>query len=1248
MQARSFLTAASVCMLLLLLTLTASAKTLNGVEILTHEWRGQTIEYLDREILVGLKPGMSETEFIAQLGNLPVEIVRPDDGTGFLKLRVKNPDQLFEMIDHVEGLQTVRYAEPNMVDHLLVIPNDPDLIKQWHYNNTGQVPPGGTPDADMDCPEGWDISTGSSSIIVGVLDSGIPMQNGVLSHPDLDDPARFIIGTDIANGDSEPQDLNGHGTHVSGTIAAESNNGIGVAGVAWNTKLMAIQVFDQFGSGSHENFRDGCIFGVDNGCRVLNYSGGGSASETKEYGVAYADTHDVIICAAAGNNYQGSVSWPGAYSTSYDNLICVSSTDIYDASSGFSSIGPEVTIAAPGGTGSPFDDDDVWSTFPNYTFQIGTDYGLPQNYGPLAGTSMATPHVTGLCALILGVNPSLTPDSVKQILINTADDLGPAGFDNQFGWGRVSVYNALSAMKMISIAHSPLPDTKDSVNDYEVVCTIISDTLLVPDSLQLHYEIALSQHVETLTPTGNQDEYHAFIPAQSPGTSINYQLTAWNARGDSDTTALFSFRVIDYAMLLDPTYAAGVAAAEDTVWYTFTLTNDGVYDDTYGLTAFLPTWTTKLWDATGTTEISSVGPLAPDVSEDFMVSVEIPSSAYGDYDSTAIRVSSQNSPAVMKSAWVRTMSAGEPLGIPFVDNFPTTTLDIGKWVESSGVQINGNGLNEPSEIYSLDFNGDPNGGDYVISQAIDMGGLSGLNISYYVERGGSGEAPDDGDDLTFEYMNSSGQWTTLAVYNGDGTSASSYDEVTMGVPLDGYHSGFRLRISNTATTGAYDDWFVDDIRIDWGPAITASPGLFSYSLSEGDSTYDELIVGNDGPGGLSYSIDVVPDLSGTLFGQLLQAGQVNPATYVIDYPADQKPPQQVKGGSEGLPGQEVLYNAGGPDNFGYFWIDSDEPNGPQFNWVDISGTGTDIGGALDDDNYIGPFPIGFSFPYYNSAYSEFYVAANGYIGFGPPTGYGSLSNVLLPNTADPDNILAWCWDDLDPVDPTNPGEQVLYENVGGALVIQFVNYPEYSAGAGDVINAEIILQPDGHVIMQYDVIAPGFDISSASVGIENSDGTDGLGVVNDAAYLHDSLAIEFVRPAQWMMLDSYGGELAAGEADTIIMQFGTAELDSGYYKADIKINSNDPDPGDNPWVIPAELTVGGSGPGYICGDANGDELVNVTDAVAIITWIFADGPEPDPIESGDVNCDGVTNISDAVGILTYIFGGGPAPCAECP
>ena len=312
----------------------------------------------------------------------------------------------------------------------------------------------GTIDADIDAPEAWNISTGNSDVIIAILDTGIPMQNGSLSHPDLDGTVK---------------DNYGHGTHVAGIAAAESNNGTGIAGVAWNCKIMPIQVFDAYGSGLWSYFYNGVKYAVDYQNNnpgkkvVINFSGYGSSQEALD-AVIYAYNSGVPIVAAAGNDDYGSVSYPAAYSPFYSNVVAVSATDQNDVISSYSNIGSEITVAAPGGWGIIWDGNvgrfnttgnlgkNIFSTTPNYPFNIQTDPSYPgdpystdvtQNYGYLAGTSMATPIVSGIAALILSVNPSLSSSYVTNIIAQSADDKGSPGRDNYYGYGRVNAYQAI-------------------------------------------------------------------------------------------------------------------------------------------------------------------------------------------------------------------------------------------------------------------------------------------------------------------------------------------------------------------------------------------------------------------------------------------------------------------------------------------------------------------------------------------------------------------------------------------------------------------------------------------------------------------------------------------------------------------------------------------------------------------------------------------------------------------------------------
>jgi Subtilase family/Dockerin type I domain/Fervidolysin N-terminal prodomain len=1498
-----------IFLLLLLSATSLMAESLQGVEILNGNWKGHKIEFLDKEVLIGLNAGKSQDLFDQEIESFPLKIVRPADRFGFMKVTVNDGNDLFAVIEALNQLSSVRYAEPNMVDRLLVTPDDPLYNTQWHYHNTGQIPPGGSVDADIDAPEGWEISTGQDTIMVGVLDSGIPIQLGALSHPDLDDPTRFFMGMDIVNNDMEPTDDNGHGTHVSGTIAAESDNGIGVAGVAWNVRLMAIKVFNSSGSGSHEYFRDGCIYGVDNGCKVLNYSGGGSAGETKEHGVAYADSNGVILCAAAGNNWQGSCDWPGAYSTQYDNVICVSATDHNDASSPFSSIGPQVTIAAPGGYGSPYDDDDIQSTFPNYSCYLTDNYGLPLNYSPLAGTSMATPHVAGFAALILSMNPGLTPDSVKQIMMNTADDLGPTGFDNQFGYGRINVFNALSQMGDIIITHTPLEDTRDSLNDYEVTATIWSLEDLVADSLLLRYEISSVWYEETMVATGLEDEFHAFIPAQSPGTNISYYLYAQNIEGSADTTDTYSFYIIDYGVILEPSVISKSGPSEDTVWFDMLLINNGIFTDDYSITGSGNIWATSFWSEDSSTQIAGTGTMDSGDSLNFLVRVLIPSTIEGDNDSVAVTATSSTNGAIFATSVLTTISTGQPWEIPFTDLFITTDFDITKWETTDGAEINDIGIGEPTAPYSVNLNGYPTGDDAIISEMINLADQTNIIVKYAYQQTGGGESPDADDNLIIEYFDADSVWNELQLHLGSEPDMTEFEEVELILPAEAMHGGFRLMIRCTATAGAYDDWFVDDIyighpsdydvqvnpsfqseygpagdeaaysltvvnqgylddsfdlsfiggwnvtfydatginpisstsvipggdsanivvkievppgtplhtvnsstvyvtsqgdsnisayalietisagtpasipwsetfptdtlytqrwftyqgatitatasgtpsmpysmnldggidtvttqiidlsgttgvllsyyfemggsgdipetgdnlwvdyrnsigswqnlnthlagsgamtqfefanlelppdahhsglqirfrtfgedpgtddwfldniRIDYAPDVSVSPGLFSESLAQGDSTQGELIINNSGAGGLSYNISIKPHLN-------LKSGVIENSE-----PASHEYPDYVyeyveKGSDISFDGYQLESSKGGPDNYGYYWITSDEPGGPVFEWLDVSSVGIDIVDSLEDDTYSGPYDLGFDFVYYGITYNQIYIGANGTIGFAE-SGMDARISRPIPTSTIPNNMLAWFWDDLNPEDDDNIDDHVFFHTNGEQCVIQFEDYPEYRADPGDVITAEVILGKDGRIRYQYSYIAPGLDNNNCAVGIENWNGTDGLEVVYHTPYIKDNLVIEFFKPYDWLLLDNFEGEIPPGGADTIACQFVTTlELDTGTYISDILITNNDPD--SDTVLIGAELVVLESIP-WDCGDVNDDLTVNVSDAVFVINYVFVEGsPSPDPIESGDVNCDSEVNVSDAVYIINYVFvEGSPVPCEGC-
>ncbi len=264
----------------------------------------------------------------------------------------------------------------------------------------------------------WETSVGAD-IDVAVVDTGV---DG--GHPDLAGrvaPGVSFVGTggtaQLGGGATDP---NGHGTHVAGIAAAGAQDGVGIVGVAPFARILPVRVLDSTGSGSSSAVAAGITWAVDNGAEVINLSLGGSYSGAIATAVDYAESRGVVVVAAAGNTgATDSVMYPAALAT----VIAVASHDADGSLSPFSSQGPQVDVAAPGSS--------IVSTFP------GAQWRLMQ------GTSMATPHVAGTVALMLGAGRERSPEQVRALIRSSALDAGAPGFDDGFGWGRLDAAAAL-------------------------------------------------------------------------------------------------------------------------------------------------------------------------------------------------------------------------------------------------------------------------------------------------------------------------------------------------------------------------------------------------------------------------------------------------------------------------------------------------------------------------------------------------------------------------------------------------------------------------------------------------------------------------------------------------------------------------------------------------------------------------------------------------------------------------------------
>lgn len=328
----------------------------------------------------------------------------------------------------------VEYAEPNYIAYALMTPNDPYYVYQWHLDNPQY---GG-----INLEAAWDISTGSG-VTIAVIDTGIAYENYGWSYRQASDLAEtcFAAGYDFVNNDSHPNDDEGHGTHVAGTVAQSTNNNLGVAGVAFDACLMPVKVLNSNGSGSYANVAEGIIWAADNGAQVINLSLGGSAnSNTLRDAVAYAYNNGVTVVAAAGNDSSSNLSYPAAYD---DYVMAVGATQYDQSLAPYSNYGPSLDLVAPGGNNDLDQNNDGYvdgvlqQTFSKSGWRTSWGYYF------MEGTSMASPHLAGVAALVIAYGQATSPDEVRAALEETAEDLGAAGFDETYGWGLVDAAAAL-------------------------------------------------------------------------------------------------------------------------------------------------------------------------------------------------------------------------------------------------------------------------------------------------------------------------------------------------------------------------------------------------------------------------------------------------------------------------------------------------------------------------------------------------------------------------------------------------------------------------------------------------------------------------------------------------------------------------------------------------------------------------------------------------------------------------------------
>jgi PKD repeat protein len=438
--------------LILILATTLNADDLRSKPLSERIAQAGEVEYVRGEILVKFKTDISDHTMAEIHERMGTEVMSIHRG-GVRRLRVPRGADEETMVSRLGSDPRVEFAELNSVCHAHMIPNDPYYDPyQWHF-----------PKINM--PQAWDISTGSG-VIVGILDSGIAYENYPVPSYELDTVASgvtqymiapelngtsFTGGYDFINNDSHPNDNDAHGTHVAGTIAQVTNNSTGTAGMAFDCTLMPVKVLDYSGSGTAQSLADGLYWATDNGAQVINmslgWSPGYNPGSTVANAVAYAYNHGVVLLASSGNAGVSPVSYPAAYS----QVIAVGATRYDDARAGYSQYGSDLEITAPGGdididqNGDGYGDGVLQMTFTGYDPGPPEQLADPTDFGYwfYEGTSMACPHAVALVAMMIA-NGQTGVENIRTILHETAVDLGSAGWDQYYGYGRIDAYEALS------------------------------------------------------------------------------------------------------------------------------------------------------------------------------------------------------------------------------------------------------------------------------------------------------------------------------------------------------------------------------------------------------------------------------------------------------------------------------------------------------------------------------------------------------------------------------------------------------------------------------------------------------------------------------------------------------------------------------------------------------------------------------------------------------------------------------------
>jgi hypothetical protein len=470
------------------------------------------------------------------------------------------------------------------------------------------------------------------------------------------------------------------------------------------------------------------------------------------------------------------------------------------------------------------------------------------------------------------------------------------------------------------------------------------------------------------------------------------------------------------------------------------------------------------------------------------------------------------------------------------------------------VAFNASGLTSGTvKTATITFNSTPNVGTVVIPVTMTV---SGIALGMPTDLTGIITDPIEGlVNLSWSFQTSGNFQYFVVKRDGVQIASTTSNSYIDNLPMYGVYSYTVQAVfteGNSAPAGP--------VVVEWAnPTLVLNPTSLYNEQYPNTSEEVTFRISNTGEGTLAYSF---PEYATR---QIVSTpGFTNPRSTLQEV-------EVAKGEVDPTAGMGTrnLRGAGGPDAFGYMWIDSDEAGGPAYVWNDISATGTLVTG-LTDDNVVGPFPIGFSFPFYENTYTDLNISSNGYLIFGSTS--SSLSNQNIPSSTTPNNLIAWCWDDMH---GQGANSAVHYQNMGNHWVIQFTNYNVYPSSSTGKITAQVHLYNNGHIRIYYNNITGGFTATSATVGIENNTGTVATNIAYNTTYIHNGLAvmIEFPIPSFITAVNPPQGQVAPGEFVDVSATFTSNDLDFpvGTHTAELELTTNDL--ANSTVMIPATMVV---------------------------------------------------------------------------